>query len=1033
LLSSGVLDNAGQIVWSDSGPLQFGQGAALTNRGVFEVQNDVAIAMTPLVKRPVFINTGTWRKTVAAGLSEFGDIEFRNSGTIDLQSGALGFSTNKHSLGNGTRITGPGSVWVYGGQVTLSGTVSTEAPLELSLGTLGGTNSLMGVVNCTGGTLTSGSTINGALNVMGGSVSGTIAVNGTVNLESGEMGGGPFALNGELNWTGGTIYSPSANVTGNINWSGGVLSGPLSLQYGVLAVLDGSLKHINGGALTNRGAVQILTTDGLHCDNGASIYNYGSCQLSNDAPWAGGSGVPSRFYNYGTLAKAGAGEWDCDIVELHNRGVVEILAGALVLAGQAHSLEDNCSVVGAGRVQMRSGSLALGTNVTCAPLLEILDGAISATGSFNGDIEWSQGSLSGKFAVPAGRQLLLSGAGTKSLNPAAILETAGSVILGEGASLNFFDGAIVNNYGVLEVQSAIPFLVNSALDKPVFNNFGTFRKTISSQSLVFTAIKLQNSGTLEIDSGDLVFSANAHTFNAGSLARSAEPVRVDGATLTLQGLAVFTSPLQLVAGGLTGNGTLGGSLIWSGGQVSGSIALGGASSWLGGSLNGTLTALANLDWSGGLLAGTLNISEQGQLNILAAGRPMMTGVLNNAGRAILPAETALQMDSGAQINNGGVFECSSSTPFIYTTGNRPVFNNNGTFRNLGSGMTVFTTAVEFRHSGALEVTNGAVNFNLGAHSFGNGSVISGPGSVQIEGATINLAGNIRVAGPFTLVSGVLNGAGAIDGDWVWSGGVVSGVLTNPAASRLTFSGNTAKTLNPNATLFNAGTVAMEGNGPLQFSAGTAINNSGLFDWQSEASFGLVGSAQPVFINAGTLRRSVYTEALAFDVVQLQNSGVLDIQAGALVFPTNTHTFSNGSRVMGPAVTRVAGGTVTLNGTVTFDGAVELTAGTLAGNATVNGDLTASGGKIPGALVVNWQCHLVGRRSSRHPHGERRDGLVWRHDCWHAPDRNELATQHPTRWQQSAEWCAEQRRANDALRFRCRAVSQRHAARQQRPV
>jgi hypothetical protein len=182
LLSSGILDNAGQITWSDMGKLQLGQGAAVTNRGVFEVQNDVAMTMTPLVKRPIFVNLGTFRKTTAVGLSEFGAIEFRNSGTIDLLSGGIGFPVNNHTLSDGTRVTGPGSLWIYGADLTLTGTITSEAPLELSLGTLNGTNHLLGVVNCRGGTITRGATIEGILNVLGG-----------------ERGGPAFGLgNGEL-------------------------------------------------------------------------------------------------------------------------------------------------------------------------------------------------------------------------------------------------------------------------------------------------------------------------------------------------------------------------------------------------------------------------------------------------------------------------------------------------------------------------------------------------------------------------------------------------------------------------------------------------------------------------------------------------------------------------------------------------------------------------------------------------------------------------------------------------------------------
>src|SRR5262249_53357597 len=46
LLSSGVLDNAGTAVWSGTGTIQLGSGAAVTNSGLFEMQNNAALMST---------------------------------------------------------------------------------------------------------------------------------------------------------------------------------------------------------------------------------------------------------------------------------------------------------------------------------------------------------------------------------------------------------------------------------------------------------------------------------------------------------------------------------------------------------------------------------------------------------------------------------------------------------------------------------------------------------------------------------------------------------------------------------------------------------------------------------------------------------------------------------------------------------------------------------------------------------------------------------------------------------------------------
>src|SRR5262249_4637657 len=85
-LSSGVLDNLGAVVWSDLGAFQLGSGAAITNSGLFEVQNSALLTSTNK-PAPLFINSGVLRKTTVSNVTEFGTVELRNRGTLDLQSG----------------------------------------------------------------------------------------------------------------------------------------------------------------------------------------------------------------------------------------------------------------------------------------------------------------------------------------------------------------------------------------------------------------------------------------------------------------------------------------------------------------------------------------------------------------------------------------------------------------------------------------------------------------------------------------------------------------------------------------------------------------------------------------------------------------------------------------------------------------------------------------------------------------------------------------------------------------------------------
>src|SRR5262249_25552988 len=153
--------------------------------------------------------------------------------------------------------------------------------------------------------------------------------------------------------------------------------------------------------------------------------------------------------------------------------------------------------------------------------------------------------------------------------------------------------------------------------------------------------------------------------------------------------------------------------------------------------------------------------------------------------------------------------------------------------------------------GTVDVEAGSINFSAFTHSLANGSRLTGPGAVQVNGATVNLDGTVACATPFSLVSGALGGSGTFQGDLNWSGGAIagtlalkgnstwtggtlSGQLTVPVSSALTITSNATKTIS--GLLRNDGQVTVLDKTVLTLAAAAPVVNTGTFEIQYDKPF-----------------------------------------------------------------------------------------------------------------------------------------------------------------------------------------------------
>ncbi len=260
--------------------LNIGQGRAVENQSVLSFNGD----NKGVYGEGSFKNLGTIQKTAGEGLSYF-DAKFTNSGTVDVQSGTLGF------FKEGT----------YGGTFTGDGTVM-----------FAGTNTshiiLDGVklhnIFVQGGVLTS---------------SGNYEIDGTATFSFSRMvGNGTAILNG-----------PSI-----VNGGFGIDSGRVLENHNMFSLVSGGMLLLNpntdneeraiGGTLVNKA--------------GATI------DFKGDGSWIYGDYGVGQFDNAGTVKKSeGAGVAYID-ARFTNTGTIDVQSGSLQMVGQAANFTNDGNI-----------------------------------------------------------------------------------------------------------------------------------------------------------------------------------------------------------------------------------------------------------------------------------------------------------------------------------------------------------------------------------------------------------------------------------------------------------------------------------------------------------------------------------------------------------------------------------------------------------------------------------------------------------------------------------------------------------------
>ena len=360
------------------------------------------------------------------------------------------------------------------------------------------------------------------------------------------------------------------------SWSGGVMSG----SGGTIVAGGGRLllEDVGGTRQLERDLENAGTID---CQSSLALS--GSLTMSNLATgvfnagrelgvqWFHSYSGMHTFENAGTFNKRGSGPtyfgWDInnsgtiDVQEgelrfegaVSNSGSISVSPGAYMSALMAPSVhQEGSSIASAGGVYL--GHVAVEGATIWSGSGFTLDGDVSGAGDLTiaGDVNWRgyagyTMSGSGKTIVAGGGRLLLEGFGGDMRQLERDLENAGTIdcqvnleLSGSTTTSNLAGGVFNAGRDDYYVQQ---FSSYSGMHS--FENAGTFNKTGSQPTYFGWNVVFSNSGTVDVQEGDLLFES-PYTQTAG--------------VTRLSGGVLFGPLLDIQAGELEGSGSIYGSV-----------------------------------------------------------------------------------------------------------------------------------------------------------------------------------------------------------------------------------------------------------------------------------------------------------------------------------------------------------------------------------------------------------------------------------------------------------------------------------------
>jgi hypothetical protein len=820
-----VVTNYGTVAWS-GGRVRGGgtPGTFIYNYGLWDSEGDLLFNSDFQQQGLTFNNLGTFLKSAGTNTGTIFSPNnslaiLNNSGVVDIESGWV--TLNDGALLSGGSVTGSGILYLNAGAFTLNGTVTTTTNVQFTGGAFVGANRITGGLTWAGGNWNSAPSV-------------TLAANSELDIVS--------VADHDL-------ASCVFTNLGKVEWLAGRLRG-------------GSTP---GTVIYNQGVWEVQCDQAVNSDyqqDGVVFNNLGTLRKINST----GSTVFSPNNSAATF---------------NNAGLVDVKSGSVVLNGGG--VLSGGSVTGSGIFYLNAGTFTINGTVTTLNV-QFTGGSFVGVNSITNGLTWVSGNWDGATAVllaPNSELDIVSGNdhdlfSCVFVNQGTVEWFAGR-IRGGGTP-----GTTIYNMGLWEAQC--DQVVNSDGQQAglIFNNQGTFRKSVTTGSTTFSpnasAATFNNSGLVDLDSGALVLNAGGTL--SGGMITGTGIWYLNGGNFTLNGMYTTTTNVQFTAGAFAGANTILGGLTWAAGTWNDASSV-------------SVTSNSELDIVSGVDHDLVNclLTNRGKVEWLG-------GRLRGGGTP------------GTVVYNLNLWEAQCDQTFNSDGQQRGViFNNIGTFRKLATtGSTTFqpnNSAAAFNNMGLVDVQTGAIVLNSGG-LFSGGSVI-GSGIVELNSGGFTINGTVTTTN-VQLSGGVLAGANVLSGGFTWASGNWNngGPVTLASGSELDIICGTDHDM-ASCVFTNQGRVKWLGGRVRGGSTpGTVIHNLGLWDTFCDSAinsdyqqYGLVFNNY----NVGTFRKSVTTGATAFNPNNAQATfnnlgGTIQLETGTFYLPQQNFSQNGGTLTIG---------------------------------------------------------------------------------------------------------------------------------------
>ena len=796
-----------------------------------------------------------------------------------------------------------------------------------------------------------------------GTAGGTTSTFGsTLTIDGGTLLQNADAAVSSLNLSAGTLSGTGAvTVSGDFAWSGGSMTGAGStVGQGTMELSGFSSKELTDRSLVNEGTATWTSSGFVFLERGATFDNRlgATFDIQSDSIFWNDLGIVGpQFDNEGTITRStstgtvtllgaiqatntGAIDVESGTLDINlngggltSSGVLQADSGALLdLISGGDQLTDGAALKGAGAVQIDGATVTIAGAVTASSMFTLSSGTVTGTGTLTltNSSQWTGGTMSGSGSTVNQGDLTISGFTSKDLTGRTLVNEKTTTWKDSG--FFFLEGTAIfdNRLGAtFDIQSDSNLWNDLGIPGPQLENEGTItRSTSTGTATLLGAIVATNTGTIDVESGtldinlsggsltssgilqadsgailDLVFGNDELT--DGSTLQGAGTVRIDGAAVTIAGAVAASTAFVLATGTVTGTGTL---------------TLTGSSSWTGGTMSGT--------------GSTVN---QGDLTISGFSSKDLSG------RTLVNEKTTTWKDSGffflegtAIFDNrlGATFDIQSDSNLWNDLGiPGPQLENEGTItRSASTGTATLLGAIVVANTGTIDVESGTLDFNLnggGLTSSGvlqadsgalldlvsgndelmGGASLQGTGTVQVDGATVTVAGAVTASSMFALATGLVTGAGTLTltANSTWTGGTMSGVGSTVNQGSLTISGFSSKDLS-GRTLVNKGTMTWRDTGFFFLeNAATLDNRSGAaFDIEGDSNlWNDLGIPGPTIENEGILVKSAGSLTTVLGDLPITNTGTIEVDSGTLNLSANLTNFANQTLTGGTYIARNA--------------------------------------------------------------------------------------------------------------------------------